>query len=246
MNLPARWNWLWDEWGHLRVNEKMSLIFEFVILLATTSYAIVASLQWCAMNRSNEINHMAVVSIQRAFLFARRPHITPLMDHDSIKHFRIDIFWENSGSTPARGAIPLIPIQFLPDRRLPADYIFAQNYASLGAGRITIPPKGDAQTQLAEISSADLRDIISGKKFLYVWGSVQYRDVFPEDPIHVTEYCFEFGRLISRDVNTVSAPMDAEWPACATHNCSDDDCPDYEQQVDNYAKALVVTPTPVH
>src|SRR4029077_4431578 len=103
---------------------------------------------------------------------------------------------------------------------------------------------GEQMSNIASVSGADFNDMVSGKKFFYVRGSVWYGDVFPEDTIHLTEYCAEFTRLTSGDVNNLGIPITAEWQHCLTHNCSDRDCPDYDEQITQYAKATVASPTP--
>jgi enoyl reductase-like protein len=49
MRISTAWNWIRDWWRRLKGHERLSLIFEFVIVLATTCYAVIALLQWKTM-----------------------------------------------------------------------------------------------------------------------------------------------------------------------------------------------------
>lgn len=222
--------------------EHKKYVVECLTLGGLVAYVAINLFILCAMRKSNQINHEALVNIQRAFVFPGPIDISRSIDHGSVTGYRIDMTWENSGSTPARGAT-LLPMQFVPDKSLPDDYPFAQD-TTLDKEPIPIAPRGKQKAYIADISVADFSDVVSGKKFFYVWGSIWYSDVFSADPVHLTEYCAEFSRLTSGDVNNFSIPITAEWQHCMTHNCSDKDCPDYDDQIAQYAKAVAVTPTP--
>ena len=68
MNIRAIRGRIKDWWLRLKGNERLSLIFELVIVVATTCYAVVALYQWGTMKDSNNINRESLISVQRAFV----------------------------------------------------------------------------------------------------------------------------------------------------------------------------------
>ena len=97
-HIPSR---IREWWKHRSGTEQLEISFQGVIALATLTYVTVALFQWDAMRESNRINHEALVSIQRAFLFPGHINITRLMDdHGSVASYRIDVaeLWKYPGT----------------------------------------------------------------------------------------------------------------------------------------------------
>jgi hypothetical protein len=59
-----------------------------------------------------------------------------------------------------------------------------------------LPPNIDHHGTLAPamaqaaISAQDIADAIAVRKYIYLWGWVRYRDVFPGTPKHISKFCW--------------------------------------------------------
>lgn len=67
-------------------------------------------------------------------------------------------------------------------------------------------------------------------KSTYIWGWIAYRDVFPLSAPHVTEKCERLENLGFQDTPP-SRPI-TNFELCKTHNCTDDECPDYKKLIE--------------
>ena len=71
---------------------------------------------------------------------------------------------------------------------------------------------------------AEVRD---GKRHLYFWGWVAYRDIFEDSNPHLTEFCNEL--TISEGDITTGEKVRFLQVSCGTHNCADEECRDYAE-----------------
>lgn len=145
--------------------------------------------------------------------------------------------WINSGNTPASDIVIQTNIQVW-RADLPTGYAFPENKDSALA---VIGPKAIYGTN-GQITKADLIDAWRGKARLFSWGSVLYKDVFPDDPDRLSEFCVELTHITLGNVQpqggtTQAFPTDPDvlqafqWQACAEHNCYDEGCKDYSSKI---------------
>jgi hypothetical protein len=94
--------------------------------------------------------------------------------------------WINSGNTPASDVFIQANVQAWRSD-LPLNYDFPENKENtLGV----IGPKNTYGT-LARVSKVDLMDSWVANSRIFFWGSVVYKDIFPEDPSRLSEFCVE-------------------------------------------------------
>ena len=66
-----------------------------------------------------------------------------------------------------------------------------------------------------------------GRKFLYIWGTARYRDVFPDTPNRVTKFCV-FADAVMGDPmsewNSDTNQVEIRFINYRQHNCADEDC----------------------
>jgi len=217
------WNWLHDWWERLRGNERLSLIFEAVIVLATTCYAIIALLQWQSMRQSNGLTREALESVQRAFVVYTDLGALGYRDlkNNNQMTFLVHPIWENSGNTPTRDLHifvsepkPTQPPYKNLDFSQPKDTVFTPMF---------IPPHGVVRGGERAISLSDLLGLRKGKKTIYVWGWATYRDIFPNTALHVTRFCTVLTGAIF-DPNDFTKPIAILNEFCPTYNCADEEC----------------------
>ena len=56
--------------------------------------------------------------------------------------------------------------------------------------------------------------------YLYFWGWVEYQDVFPDTPRHISMFCVE----ITDVRGALVQGAEFNWELCSHHNCADDEC----------------------
>ncbi len=108
-------------------------------------------------------------------------------------NWRLRPILRNTGNTPTRQMSMFVECE-IRNTPLPQGYAFAYQDQNVAGG--TISPKFDLTGGLAPrspgapITPQDLLDAQNGRKFIYLWGFVRYRDVFPRSRIHTTRYCY--------------------------------------------------------
>jgi hypothetical protein len=146
----------------------------------------------------------------------------------------------NSGNTPARSVVIQMGVHDWPED-LPKGYQFPLDDDKIEA---TIGPKAQYSTD-RNITKSMLEQNWHGKARIFIWGTVIYRDIFPNDAERLTEFCAELthvtiGWLPSpkppatppNDINDPQVGIAAlQWQSCKQHNCYDEDCYDYPVRI---------------
>jgi len=216
---------------------KLTAVFAGVAALATVVYAFASVWQLIELTKSNHISRDALESVQRAFVtfkeINREVSNELLPPYDKI--WGISANWQNSGTTPAI---------------LIARYIGAGNEEKIGPSpahfigrvedRITIPgeigPKSERRVGPIEkpetlifggmtFPPADrekILKVVQSENFC-IWGWIIYRDVFfPNTPTRLTEFCTY---MASGYIDKTGFHPNLQ--ACDEHNCTDENCKDY-------------------
>jgi hypothetical protein len=120
------------------------------------------------------------------------------------------------------------------DKPLPKGYDFSPVDANISTG--TIPPKFELQGGIAPvgrfISPQEIFDCQNNRRFIYLWGWIEYNDVFPNTTRHITKYCWAIhitGDPFGYMPNTPGAPptTGALHFSSSHHfegNCIDEEC----------------------
>lgn len=64
----------------------------------------------------------------------------------------------------------------------------------------------------------------------YLWGWVRYNDIFENTPMRLTEFCYEVQATQGLSTEPHAKALNIRYHNCPTHNCYDEDCPDYVTQ----------------
>jgi len=157
-----------------------------------------------------------------------------------------DLNWINNLNTPANDIVIQANVQAWRSPALPLGYDFPENRQNALA---VIGPKGTYGT-IARVSKVDLMDAWQANSHIFFWGSVVYRDIFPDDPDRLSEFCVEMthvtfagspqainqappktgvGQAIGQPTiaPTPAGVVAFQWEACREHNCYDQGCKDY-------------------
>jgi hypothetical protein len=177
-----------------------------------------------ANDESLQISREALTSVQRAFVYPRPDVQSVPPDTVQRGQVRMQIVWENSGSTPANAVTIHVSHHFSPTP-LPQNFDYP-DYWDQGVPHVStptyIPPKGSTASDMMSLSKEEIMGILGGRLRYYIWGWARYRDVFPSTPRHLTEFCYEV-EVVPLDSNH-SQPAGIRLENCKQHNCSDEEC----------------------
>jgi hypothetical protein len=198
-------------------------------------YAYIADQQRNAMVQANRINGDALTSVQRAFItFRGIEYLRNFAISTNAKNagFSFASVWENTGATPAVNVLGYFSVDWVRE---------GQQFAFLANRRAefrktVLGPKSTARSG-GIYEPFGFWQPVTQETRLYFWGWELYRDVFSGTKVHLTEFCSDLvgvrhptskppkqNDISKMDPNLV---FTFEFGDCSMHNCSDEDCPDY-------------------
>lgn len=195
-----------------------------------------------AAEESNNINREALEAVQRAFITFKT------IDQNRMKHpngyfWNLSVVWDNSGNTPAVGAVSVEDIKQLSS--VPTEDQFHDGAKPSDFIKMTIGPKIDTAT--STLYRADT--LFFGKELgnletippstppppvaenVFFWGWTMYRDEFPHTEAHLTEFCL---RVVGAERSSNGKMVRLDFTTTKEHNCTDQYCPDYKAMVALY------------
>jgi hypothetical protein len=165
------------------------------IALATAFSVGVAALQWSTLEKTNT----TLLENERAFVFIKSIDITIVGDN-----IIVIPQWDNSGTTAGNKKINWANWKGFVGQ--PVSFFYFSDYDSRGRiidARKNAPVTfiGPQQTSGAEPLNIPLQDIEQAKagiERIFVWGWIEYYDVFNDRAMHRTEFCDE---MIVKDID---------------------------------------------
>lgn len=108
--------------------------------------------------------------------------------------------WRNAGSTPTIDAVHRLNTMVLHDgEELEDDF----DFPDFGpAGKTLIGPHGETPMRAFDLTIEKMNAILEGRSRAYAWGWIEYRDIYPDTPLHRSEFCFEI--KVSADAATAN------------------------------------------
>jgi hypothetical protein len=214
--------------------EKKRYRIEIVTLVILSIYAAFTYFLLVATQSASQISAEALTDVQRAFVFPTNGYGRPRLGigpDGNISEITFEMNWRNSGTTPARRSILNINAKIM--EKLPDSFTFPDG--GIPEIPFTIPPQTIQQGGALILSAGMFKQIVADKtQPLFYWGWIKYRDFFPNSKPHLTEFC-NFTNNPAGDISDPKkAIIDVKFSACGTHNCSDDDCPDYKAKMADY------------
>jgi hypothetical protein len=227
---------------------KWLAIFTLFLVLATIGLFVsgeravrVANRSAKAAQKSAEIAERALIAGQRAFISAVLMGIAAKnVETDQVVQWNFTTTWNNAGTTPTRDMRNHISVKMF-DGPLPNDWDFpdlwTKNVTSKTPTLLTGPAKGAVQGQTVGAFTVDqIREVINGKKTLYMWGWASYNDVFPSTPRHVTRFAVQ---IFAGGNPTDPNRMTFNFSYLDRYNCSDGECEGQGRLADWKARDLV-------
>jgi hypothetical protein len=100
---------------------------------------------------------------------------------------RLNALLENTGQTPTRKTLINLNYGCFPTG-MPADFEFPSGKRTESAN---IGSRGTYKSPYVLVPLAEITKVVGEGYRIYVWGWVEYNDVFDNSPRHRTEFCFE-------------------------------------------------------
>ena len=175
-----------------------------------------------AAAKSAAASARAVVDIQRALIVPTQFHSTAIVRNDQVIAYRIAAVFETTGTTVARrftGTANIVTWK----GPLPEDFKYPDRMEAIApnafvAPRLKIPFPVDIAIQ-------DLLDIMNKKMRGFIYGWVEYDDVFTSSARRRTEFCVEI-EIIGNPLVMPSkgAPAPLGFAGHGRYNATDEDC----------------------
>ena len=237
----------WKDWGSFvwcrslewLDAERIIAIFTVILGLATCILGAATIKLWRATDRlvmgaanTAERQLRAYVSVKTIKMEDYRNAGTMGVDGTvvpgTVHNYKIAAEIENTGQTPTRKAVVNINRGLRPTK-LPDDFDFPDGPKSEVAA---IGARSTFDTLDFFVSIAEVEKVIEKKQKMYVWGWVDYNDVFERTPRHRTEFCFEI--VLDRVPNGQEIKM--RFPSHERYNGIDGDCQRVPKPYTEYAK----------
>jgi hypothetical protein len=224
MTLRQRWNRTKDWWSRQSGIVLLTLSFQFVILLTTIGYVVVAKHQLNEMSAANGISREALNSVQRAFIynsgFKLRSDQHPVGDDKDVPIIGLETQFENSGATPGTQVVEETNVCMQKGSDIDEDFNYRDLHNTQNVFAMIGPRTGFSSFYHLEPEQVDA--IMKSKTNLFVWGWVKYLDIFGDS--HTTEFCKKYFGFTKQQGATDRADFDVHFTQCPKHNCADDGC----------------------
>jgi hypothetical protein len=179
----------------------------------------------------------ASILTQRAFITVNNAMVmSKVMDKTNkfLTGYNFNLAWVNSGDTPTGIATYQVSVR-VQDTPLQTD----TNFDELPQGEkysLVFGPKEAAGMVPPFVSLSDLEAIANKSSHGFVWGWVEYRDIFKDTPLHVSEFCLQIGNPVWTlpDHANPAGDMNFNWTPCPSHYCYDENCKDYAERVQEF------------
>jgi hypothetical protein len=195
----------------------------------TMYLAIVAVLQFFALlfqafflGGTLRATREALVTTERAFVFLDDFEPDWTLQHPTVgspprlRRFIAKPRWRNSGTTPTRNMTITVNWSHW-QGEMPTNFSFA--YGEGASMRMFLGPQASEWSAPIEIPANVATDALNGSTQIYIWGRVDYEDIFNATNPHFTQWCYRLN--ITRDAST--GAVSTQFVAYGNYNNSDED-----------------------
>jgi hypothetical protein len=206
------------------------------------AYTTITGLMYCANKKAAEAAKQSADTARDALVVSERAFVafsglgTPipyfLSGTVAAGAYTIPIQWTNAGTTATKKGAVYVGHRVSP-KPLPDNFDYPSDSPRQP---FVIGPKGTAAWDYG-VPAAELLAVQSEGKHIYFWGWNTYRDIFPQTPVRLTEFCVDVAYIMQPTVP--GQPADAKrlgptilpkYSSCPKHNCYDEECPDYKER----------------
>jgi hypothetical protein len=209
---------------------KWLAIFTLFLVLATIGLFVSGERAVRVGNRSADAAHQSariaedsLIKLQRAFVGLQQIRYLSHIGPDDKIWWSIHVVWENFGASRAKN-VKVYVAKYYEDKDMDDNFPFTVPEQKKGT---FIGPKAVIGSGELRITGDELVEVRDGKKFLYFWGRIDYRDIFENTPDHVTKF-------LTRVVDIRGDPtkfwddktniVELTFVGDNRHTCADEEC----------------------
>lgn len=169
-----------------------SVLVQIGLLAVGTLYTLFAWRQWKAIKHQAKLTERTLIADERAFVFA--DGLIQLFnppDANGVYNWQLRPRYRNTGDTPTKDFTSHVHCEIRNDQ-LPPSYTFVYDATDIGTGMIG--PHSEVQGGIAPrlpITPQDIIDVQQRRRFIYLWGRLEYFDVFENTSRHTTHFCWQ-------------------------------------------------------
>jgi hypothetical protein len=170
------------------------------------------------------LSREALISANHAFLFCKDVHAVASMKSatDTVQEWTFYPVWENGSATPPRLLFMASSWSvFTPD--IPESFDFPY-LGETPVQRAMVGPHATALGAESVIPVAKLLEVKKGGCKIYIWGWVEYDDVFAGTHRHRTEYCMEVRVIGNPETQDSQGPIPFAYSRYPKHNGHNEEC----------------------
>ena len=190
--------------------------------LALSAWAAMAASRAAGAARDQaRMSRESLVGSERAFVFVQNFHAEPVHDpteDNKLLGWNIFVEWKNSGKTATRSCVQRANYKEF-SRPISADFDFP-NLEVNEYQWLLIGPNASVQSGKYFIPIDKVAKIRAGDLHAYLWGWIEYNDVFPNTARHRTEY----GYKIIASAGAAPDQIVIGTTPTPRHNAADKEC----------------------
>jgi hypothetical protein len=185
----------------------------------------VAKISAEAANLAANVAKSALIDTERAFIFCAKQTLSmPDEPYTPDSRCIIQIEWSNKGKTWTKHGLQYVSWRG-PEAPIDLTYDFPNLGDNPTPGRIFIGPGGTAFGGPILIPPFNIIEALERRRHLYVWGWIEYDDIFSNTPRHRTEFCFEVIPILRpSELPDGQRSVVATFQYFQSHNGAHDDC----------------------
>ena len=177
------------------------------------------------------LSRQALISVERALIFHSKTHCMAGIkgSTNEVIDWTFYAILENAGSTPTRYMYMHTNWYYFVGG-MPENF----DFRDLATGQvervpITMGPKGSTWSAECEVPIDKILAAKNNEGNLFIWGWLEYDDIFEGTPRHRTEYCFEVKvpgvpTIFRADGNPEGAHVPFRYQGYKKHNGTDEEC----------------------
>lgn len=201
---------------------RVQALIGFVGFVGVLVTLIFTGLGTRAASQQVRLSRHALISTDRAFCFPKDTIWRHVDDAEGrIQQWRVAVRWENSGKTPPR-YVRIQTVAMVGINEIPNDFDFSSIPITVNT-QLLIPPNNTIESDELPVTLEQTEDIIAGRQHLYIWGWIEYDDVFERTPRHRTEFCHKW--FLGGDPRSAEPDrFPKRYAVHERHNAADDEC----------------------
>ncbi|MCW5715292.1 MAG: hypothetical protein KIT43_12335 [Bauldia sp.] len=185
-----------------------------------------ATLSTVFAESQNKLSELSLIAGQRAYVhYNSIGYVSHRTDNEQRLFWRLHPNWVNVGNTPAKNCRFEVKSKLIDVSD--DEYFDLSLNALMLSSPIDLHQGATIRSGQLSVWGDELAEVKHGKKRLFVWGAIQYVDVFPNTPTHMTRFMVEAKNITGDPTNNFHADTNIvaiDWVNIGRHTCTDEGC----------------------